>query len=386
MLTNVPLSNEPMLTNVPLSIEPEPIIGQTEPSARTGERSRRFWFKSAAYTEDPYDFSKEFNIGDLYQDRIELKNHIRAYADVNKFNLEHVLSNEYKIGVRCKCHKCFWRINATRLGDHRKSTYFLEMFGSNFYDYDTRFDIISDRNPVIINAVPKVFPFTIHTFCAFYISNKIETTLESTRIAFRMAVEALTNIDFDKHMNAICNTDPVGLQYILGIPKESWSNLYISMSRYGVAYTSHVKSWNNVILKVRDLLIHVFIEELRKICSEMSYTYRAEAEKSQARLTPWATDHCESKKFVTDSLTCRVRTSRHHFHMTSYGRIDYVNIENGTCSCRWWQTMGIPCEHGVRAIGLANVDPTTRVSEYFTNDTYKAVYQPIWIPIRGIVQ
>ncbi|KAF6145820.1 hypothetical protein GIB67_028815 [Kingdonia uniflora] len=25
-----------------------------------------FRFKSAAYTEDPYDFSKEFNIGDLY--------------------------------------------------------------------------------------------------------------------------------------------------------------------------------------------------------------------------------------------------------------------------------------------------------------------------------
>ncbi|KAF6173346.1 hypothetical protein GIB67_027041 [Kingdonia uniflora] len=165
-----------------------------------------------------------------------------------------------------------------------------------------------------------------------------------------MAAEALTNIDFDKHMNAIQNTDPVGLQYILGISKETWYNLYIPMSRYGVTYTNHVESWSNVILKVRDLPIHVFIEELRRICSEISYTYREEAEKSQARLTPWATDHY------------------------------------GTCSCRWWQTMGIPCEHGVRALGLANVDPTARVSEYYTNNTYKAVYEPIWIPIRGIEQ
>ncbi|KAF6136276.1 hypothetical protein GIB67_042761 [Kingdonia uniflora] len=31
--------------------------------------------------------------------RIELKNHISAYAVGNKFNLEHVLSNEYKIVV-----------------------------------------------------------------------------------------------------------------------------------------------------------------------------------------------------------------------------------------------------------------------------------------------
>ncbi|KAF6166184.1 hypothetical protein GIB67_023894 [Kingdonia uniflora] len=120
--------------------------------------------------------------------------------------------------------------------------------------------------------------------------------------------------------------------------------------RYGVAYTNHVESWNNIILKVRDLPIHVFIEELRKICSKMSYTYREEAEKSQVHLTPWATDHY------------------------------------GTCSCRWWQMMGIPCEHGVRALGLANIDLTTRISEYFTNNTYKAVYEPIRIPIRGIEQ
>ncbi|KAF6163518.1 hypothetical protein GIB67_002523 [Kingdonia uniflora] len=139
VLTNVPSSNEPMLTNVPLSIEPKPIIGQTKTSGKFAEfvicvlyfnisysisimLSRiflicsaefrfepqpeqvknllNFWFKSAAYIEDPYDFSKEFNIGDLYRDRIELKNHIRAYAVVNKFNLVHVLSKEYKI-VMC---------------------------------------------------------------------------------------------------------------------------------------------------------------------------------------------------------------------------------------------------------------------------------------------
>ncbi|KAF6150894.1 hypothetical protein GIB67_020977 [Kingdonia uniflora] len=83
--------------------------------------------------------------------------------------------------------------------------------------------------------------------------------------------------------------------------------------RYRVAYTNHVESWNNVILKVRDLPIHVFIEELLRICSEMSYTYREEAEKIQARLVPWATNHCKGKKFVVNSLTCKVCTSRHHF-------------------------------------------------------------------------
>ncbi|KAF6173691.1 hypothetical protein GIB67_000593 [Kingdonia uniflora] len=97
-----------MLTNVPLSIEPEPIIGQTEPSAKfrfepQPEQMKDlvdFWFKYAAYTEDLYDFSKGFNIGDLYRYKIVLKNHIRAYAVVNKFNLVHILNSEYKIVIR----------------------------------------------------------------------------------------------------------------------------------------------------------------------------------------------------------------------------------------------------------------------------------------------
>ncbi|KAF6144522.1 hypothetical protein GIB67_023968, partial [Kingdonia uniflora] len=85
---------------------------------------------------------------------------------------------------------------------------------------------------------------------------------------------------------------------------------YLSFFRYGVIYTNHVESWNTVIMKVRGLPIHVFIEELRRICSKMSYTYRDEVEMSQARLTPWVTDHCESKKFMIGSLTCRFHTTR----------------------------------------------------------------------------
>ncbi|KAF6137667.1 hypothetical protein GIB67_023601 [Kingdonia uniflora] len=241
--TDVPLSNEPKLTNVPLSIEPEPIIGQTEPQPQPKQVKDLvdFRLKSAAYTENPYDFSKELNIGDLYQDRIELKNHIRAYVVVNKFNLEHLLSSEYKIMVRYKGryretlltaividpnnHIYPLAFSITDSETTESWTYFLEIFGPNFHGYDTRFIVISDRKAKIINVVPKEFSFAIHIFCA---------TLESTRITFRMAVKALTTIDFDKHMNAIRNTDPVGLQYILSIPKKTWSNLYIPMSMYVV--------------------------------------------------------------------------------------------------------------------------------------------------------
>ncbi|KAF6148688.1 hypothetical protein GIB67_003779, partial [Kingdonia uniflora] len=94
--------------------------------------------------------------------------------------------------------------------------YLLEMFGSNFHNFNTRFVVISDRNPRVINVVPKVFLFAAYTFCAFDISNNIKTTFKSVRITFRMAAKALINIDFDKYINSIQNMDLVGPQYILG--------------------------------------------------------------------------------------------------------------------------------------------------------------------------
>ncbi|KAF6155743.1 hypothetical protein GIB67_007390 [Kingdonia uniflora] len=426
--TNVPLSNEPSISQSSIYLSNEPVLTNAEfrfePQPEHVKDLLDFRFKFPAYTEDPYDSSKEFNIGDLYRDRIELKNHIRAYVVVNKFNLEHVLSNEYKIVL---VRSAIFRVSTYR---SMHTCIRVEIEGGNAYkaasgrwvasiikqklrkDLNYKSFRIIDNIQIHHNidvtynldwrAKEKAHaktqrPLKVgHTYwrCLGLIfmvmtldsSSSLTGTPKLLILYPRMAVEALTCIDFDKHMNAIWNTDPVGLQYILGIPKETWSNLYIPMSRYGVAYTNHVESWNNDILKVRDLPIHVFIEELRRIYSEMSYTYREEEEKSQARLTSWATDYCESRKFITDSLICRVRRSRHHFQMTSYGRTDFVNIEDGTCSCCWWQTIGIPCEHGVRVLSLANVDPTTRVSEYCTNNTYKVVYKPIWIPIRGIEQ
>ncbi|KAF6145350.1 hypothetical protein GIB67_016811 [Kingdonia uniflora] len=349
VLTNVPQSNEPFQTipaNVPLLNEPS--IPQSMHTCIRVETEGRNAYKAASSTW----------VASIIKQNLGKDPNYKPSRMIDDMEIHHNIDVTYNLAWRGK----------------KKPTLRCEAAFSTHTNY---LRATLQKNPGIINVVPKVFLFAFHTFCAFHISNNIKTTLKSTRIAFRMAAEALTSIDFDKHMNAIRNNDPVGLQYKLGIPKETWSNLYNPMSRYGVAYTNHVESWNNVILKVRDLPIHVFIEELHKICSEMSYTYREEAEKSQARLTPWVANHCESKKFVADSLTWRVRTSCHHFQ---------VNIEDGTCSCRWWQTRGIPCEHGVHALGLANVDSTTRVSEYYINSTYKAVYEPIWIPIRGAME
>ncbi|KAF6138309.1 hypothetical protein GIB67_001459 [Kingdonia uniflora] len=350
LLTNVLPLNEHMLTNVPLSIEPEPLIGQTktsvefwlEPQPEQVKDLLDFRFKSVAYIEDPYDFIKEFNIGYLYQDRIELKNHIRAYAVINKFNLEHVLSNEYKIVVRCKGQKCSWRIYATRL------------LGSAL--------------------------FRVSTYCSAHtcIQEKTESG-NAYKAASSRWVASLKkqNLPKDPNYKPSRIIDNMQIHHNIDVTY----NLAGRAKEKAHAETRRPPKIEHSSWRCLGLTFAVMTldssSSLIGILELLMLYPREEAEKSQARLTPWATDHCEGKKFVADLLTCRVYTSRHHFQMTSYGRTNFVNIEDGTCSCRWWQTIGIPFEQGVRALGLANIDPTTRVFEYFTNNTYKVVYEPI---------
>ncbi|KAF6170916.1 hypothetical protein GIB67_014733 [Kingdonia uniflora] len=361
--SNAHLSNEPVLTNVPQSNDPFQTIPTNVPLL-----NEHFIPQSSIHLSNEPVLTNVLPSNETMITKIELKNHIRAYAAVNKFNLEQVMSNEYKIVVRCKGHKCSWRIYATRLLGSaivKVSTYYsvhtcirVETEGGNAYKaVSSRWaaNIIKrklqkDKNykPFrIIDDMKIHHNIDVRYNLAWRAKEKAHAEM---RGCFEHAYQLLTS-----YLAKVRLVEP---DFIFDIQTVSCKDK--RFTRYGVAYTNHVESWNNVILK--------------------------EAEKSQARLTPWATDQCESRKFVVDSVTYRVCTLRHHFQMTSYGKTDSVNIEDGTCSCRWWQTMGIPCEHGVRALGLANVDPTTRVSEYFTNNSYTVVYEPIWIPIRGMEQ
>ncbi|KAF6155634.1 hypothetical protein GIB67_034729 [Kingdonia uniflora] len=74
-----------LINEVNALLDSVPILAEFrfEPQPEQMKDLADFWFKSATYMDDLYDFSKEFNIGNLYRDKIVLKNHIRAYAVVN---------------------------------------------------------------------------------------------------------------------------------------------------------------------------------------------------------------------------------------------------------------------------------------------------------------
>jgi len=60
-----------------------------------------------------------------------------------------------------------------------------------------------------------------------------------------------------------------------------------------------------------------------------------------------------------------------------------VDLAKGHCSCRKWETTGIPCAHVISYIFFNRQDAEQYVHRCFHVFTHKACYEPIIAPING---
>ncbi|KAL8510753.1 hypothetical protein ACS0TY_017530 [Phlomoides rotata] len=66
------------------------------------------------------------------------------------------------------------------------------------------------------------------------------------------------------------------------------------------------------------------------------------------------------------------------------GRRYYVDLKNMSCSCREWDLSGIPCCHGLSAIGAEKLDMEDFVYSCYTIETYNKVYISTLQPMVGV--
>ncbi|KAL8497076.1 hypothetical protein ACS0TY_020667 [Phlomoides rotata] len=66
------------------------------------------------------------------------------------------------------------------------------------------------------------------------------------------------------------------------------------------------------------------------------------------------------------------------------GRRYSVDLKNMSCSCREWDLSGIPCCHGLSAIGAEKLDMEDFVHSCYTIETYNKVYISTLQPMVGV--
>lgn len=70
----------------------------------------------------------------------------------------------------------------------------------------------------------------------------------------------------------------------------------------------------------------------------------------------------------------------HHYN----GQQFIVELDKKTCTCNFWQLVGIPCRHVVAALGLSTQNPIDFVDPYYSKERYAACYGFGISPINGV--
>jgi hypothetical protein len=60
-----------------------------------------------------------------------------------------------------------------------------------------------------------------------------------------------------------------------------------------------------------------------------------------------------------------------------------VNLENFTCSCRYWDLSGLPCCHAISAIYTVNKELDDFIAPCYRIDLYDQVYSHVLQPVEG---
>lgn len=70
-------------------------------------------------------------------------------------------------------------------------------------------------------------------------------------------------------------------------------------------------------------------------------------------------------------------------HMNDFSQKFVIDLEAQSCSCNFWELVGIPCKHAVSAIYDKGHEPGDYVNKYYRREAYEKCYRQMVSPING---
>ncbi|CAI9298295.1 unnamed protein product [Lactuca saligna] len=197
------------------------------------------------------------------------------------------------------------------------------------------YNVISDQHKGLIEVVKELLPYVEHRQCAKHISQNLRKRYSGAQYESILwkACKATTEVDFKVVMKDLEVLDPSARQYLMDKVPKTWSRAYFQPRRWcDVVENGMSESFNVVIVDARKKPIITMLEELRMYMMERVF-----------------------KKKCKDAYE--------------------VDVEEGTCSSRFWQLNGIGCVHSVAAISFMNRDVESYVDKMFSSITYMKAYK-----------
>ncbi|PIA33769.1 hypothetical protein AQUCO_04000079v1 [Aquilegia coerulea] len=259
--------------------------------------------------------------------------------------------------------------------------WFLKKLKDHVVGHDHQFVLLSDRHKSIIQAVPKILPNACHMYCAQHMSLKYGNA--KVRWLLKEAANTLNQNEFWGFMLQIWAISEKAYNSLMQIgPLNKWASAFQEKSRFGIIYTNHVESWNRMIIPERQMPVTSLLEGIHANIIRHHRDYRVDGEKFKTPVTKWWHELILHNAWRGRTFT-REKFSPTLWTVYGENKTCMVDLNTRSCTCKWWEAMGIPCEHAMSVIRETKSDPYAFCVVYYKRETYAETYKEQWRPTRG---
>ncbi|KAL5555175.1 hypothetical protein UlMin_037411 [Ulmus minor] len=169
--------------------------------------------------------------------------------------------------------------------------------------------IVSDRHRSIRSAVEEAFPRAFHGICIYHLLNNLKTKFKSKNKELEQhyiaAAKAYNLQEFHVLFYTLCSAVPGAKEYLESVGLDRWTRSHAPCRRYNIMTTNISESFNAVLVKVRELPITAFVNEVRLLCQRWFQQRRTKANGCSSRMSTDVENKLEQRRDRAQTMDVR---------------------------------------------------------------------------------
>lgn len=245
-------------------------------------------------------------------------------------------------------------------------------------DYELVF--VYDRHSSIYAALRTVCPLARHGACAVHLYRNVKTRYPRQKglaYAFAKAASAYTVGEFRQRFDEIESRSTLCANYLRGIGISHWSRVHFQGKRYNIMSSNVAECLNAALAKALEFPIIFMVETIRMMLMRWFYCRRSKAESYNSPVTAEVEEMMMKNLSESGGLSVKPASATIFQVSTSVGANFIVDLERKTCTCKVFESLGIPCSHALAAARSNNKSIPNLVEEYYKIDTWRSAYSSV---------
>ncbi|XP_058783754.1 uncharacterized protein LOC131658483 [Vicia villosa] len=191
---------------------------------------------------------------------------------------------------------------------------------------------------------------------------------------------------WEKKMSELKQLDQKAWEWLMGVPTRGWCKHAFSFyPKCDVLMNNISESFNSTILVARDKPILTMCEWIRNYLMNRMAISVSKLDKWQHNVMPIPRKRLDHEVLLSGQWVPTWSGEQCWQINHAYnGHQFIVDLAKKTCTCCFWDLVGIPCRHVVAAMSYEKKSPESYVDNYYKREAYKLCYSFSVSPINGM--